>query len=129
MMFVPMSFALWTILLAALLPIVTTGIAKWGQSGFDNSRPRIWQETLTGWRERADWAHRNHFEALAPFGFAVLVATITHASQGAVDLLAGAWVALRIAYTACYLMNLASLRSVAWVAAYACVVTLFVISA
>ena len=124
-----MSFALWMILVAALLPIMTTGIAKWGASGLDNTNPRIWQESLTGWRKRADWAHRNHFEALAPFGLAVLAATITGANAGTVNLLAGSWVALRICYTACYLMNLASLRSIVWVAAYACVVALFVVSA
>lgn len=120
-----MTFALWMILAACFLPIVTTGIAKWGASGLDNDKPRIWQEGLRGWRQRADWAHRNHFEALAPFGLAVLTATVAHADQGRIDLLAGAWVALRVAYTACYLANWSTLRSIIWILAFGCVVALF----
>ena len=124
-----MTFALWTILAAALLPIITTGIAKWGAPGFDNNAPRVWQETLSGWRKRADWAHRNHFEALPGFAAAVLVATVAHAPQGSVNLLAGLWVAFRVLYTACYLTNAATLRSVMWVGAFACMIGLFVVAA
>jgi uncharacterized MAPEG superfamily protein len=124
-----MSFALWMILVAILLPIVTTGMAKWGVSGLDNNRPREWAETLSGWRKRADWAHRNHFEALPAFAAAVLVATVTHAPGGTVNVLAGLWVLFRVAYTACYLTDRASLRSLMWVGGFACVVGLFVVSA
>ncbi len=124
-----MTFALWMILVAILLPIVTTGMAKWGASGLDNNRPRLWQETLTGWRKRADWAHRNHFEALPGFAAAVLVASFTHASPAATNLLAGLWVAFRVLYTACYLTDRATLRSIAWSLAFFCVIGLFVISA
>jgi uncharacterized MAPEG superfamily protein len=124
-----MSFALWMILVAILLPIMTTGLAKWGASGFDNNQPRVWQETLTGWRKRAEWAQRNHFEALAPFAAAVLVATITHANPTTVNALAGIWALCRIAYTACYITDRASLRSLAWAVAFCCVIGLFVVSA
>lgn len=124
-----MTFALWMILVAILLPILTTGLAKWGSSGLDNNNPRQWQERLTGWRRRADWAHRNHFEALPPFAAAVLVATITHAPPGRVNLLAGIWVLARIVYTACYITDRASLRSIVWGIGFICVILLFVISA
>jgi uncharacterized MAPEG superfamily protein len=69
-----MTFAMWMILVAILLPVVTTGMAKWGAPGLDNNAPRIWADTLTGWRKRADWCHRNHFEALPVFAAGVLVA-------------------------------------------------------
>ncbi len=124
-----MTFALWMILVAILLPIVTTGIAKWGVSGLDNNNPRSWAEGLTGWRRRADWAHRNHFEALPTFAVAVLVATIAQARPGVVDLLAALWVACRVAYTVCYITDRASLRSMMWAGAFACVIGLFVASA
>ncbi len=124
-----MSFALWMILVAIGMPIVTTAMAKWGVSGLDNNRPREWQETLSGWRKRADWAHRNHFEALPGFAAAVLVATVTHAEPHAVDVLAGLWVVFRVIYTGCYVADRASLRSVVWVCAFACVIGLFVVSA
>jgi len=124
-----MNFALWMILVAILLPIITTGIAKWGAPGLDNNQPRIWQESLTGWRKRADWAHRNHFEALPGFAAAVLVASLAHADPHKVDVLAGLWVLFRALYTVCYLTDRASLRSAVWVCAFACVIALFVISA
>lgn len=124
-----MTFALWMILAAILLPVLTTGLAKWGVAGMDNSQPRIWQETLGGWRRRAEWAHRNHFEALPGFAAAVLVATWAHAPVMAVDVLAGVWVLFRVAYTACYVADRAALRSLMWAGAFVCVIGIFVVSA
>jgi len=124
-----MTFALWMLLVAILLPIISTGISKYGAPGLDNNRPRDWQETLSGWRKRADWAHRNHFEAMPGFIAAVLVATYTHAPQGQIDRLAGLWAIFRIGYTACYITDRATLRSVMWTGGFVCVVALFVISA
>ncbi len=124
-----MSFALWMILAAVLLPIVTTGIAKWGAADMDNNRPRDWQANLVGWRRRAEWAHRNHFEALPGFAAAILIATITHANPHWVDFLAGLWVLFRVAYTACYITDRASLRSMMWALAFFCVIGLFGVSA
>ena len=53
-----MTFAHWMLLAAALMPYLTIALAKSG--GFDNRAPRSSLEGLTGWRRRADWAHRNH---------------------------------------------------------------------
>lgn len=124
-----MTIALWMILVAILLPVLTTGLAKWGASGMDNNQPRVWQETLSGWRKRAEWAHRNHFEALPGFAAAVLVAQVSHAPLGPTNALALLWVVFRVAYTACYITDRATLRSVMWVGAFACVIGLFVASA
>ena len=123
-----MSFALWMILVAILLPIVTTGMAKWGASGLDNNRPRLWQETLTGWRKRADWAHRNHFEALAPFAAAVIIAELSHVAQSRIDIIAGTFIALRLTYTAMYVADWAALRSIVWSLGFICVLSLFILS-
>ena len=124
-----MTIALWMILIAILLPVLTTGLAKWGAPGMDNNQPRVWQETLSGWRRRAEWAHRNHFEALPGFAAAVLVAHLAHAPQATANTLALLWVAFRVAYTACYITDRASLRSLMWAGAFACVIALFVINA
>ncbi len=124
-----MTIALWMILAAVLLPVLTTGIAKWGAPGMDNNQPRVWQETLTGWRRRAEWAHRNHFEALPGFAAAVLVAHVAHAPLASANVLAVLWVVFRVAYTACYVTDRASLRSLMWAGALACVIGLFVVSA
>src|SRR5438067_217261 len=80
----------------------------------DNRAPRPTLENLSGWRQRADWAHRNHFEAFPAFAAAVFVAELTHAPQNRIDLLAGIFVLLRVIYTALYLADQATLRSVFW---------------
>ena len=43
---VPMPLAIVCILLAGLLPIVSTGIAKAGFKGYDNRNPREWLARL-----------------------------------------------------------------------------------
>ncbi|MGO9787143.1 MAG: MAPEG family protein, partial [Stellaceae bacterium] len=50
------------ILAAVILPYATVFAAKRG-GRIDNSAPRVSLEKLKGWARRADWAHRNHFEA------------------------------------------------------------------
>ncbi|UXI68744.1 MAPEG family protein [Tahibacter amnicola] len=126
-----MTIALWTILVAAFLPLVFTGIAKFskGATRFDNRQPRVFQANLDGFRARAHWAHLNSIEAFPPFAAAVLVAHVLHAPQDKADLLAVAFIVLRLVYGAMYLANQATLRSVAWALGVACVVGLFVISA
>jgi uncharacterized MAPEG superfamily protein len=126
-----MTFAFWCVLAAAYMPIVWTGLAKFGGGGrdFDNARPREYLEATTGWRRRAHWAQLNGFEAFPPFAAAVLIAHFTMAPQGRVDALAGAFIGLRILYGVLYLADRPSLRSLAWLAATACVVGLFIVSA
>ena len=48
-----MTIALWMILIAALLPYLTVGIAKFSGGDYDNATPRVWSATLSGWRARA----------------------------------------------------------------------------
>jgi uncharacterized MAPEG superfamily protein len=120
-----MTFAYWMLLVAALLPYVTIGVAKSG--GFDNHAPRPSLEGLTGWRRRAVWAHHNHFEAFPAFAAAVIVAELAHASQSRIDLLAGIFVFLRLIYTASYLADQATLRSIVWFLGLVVVIWLFVL--
>ncbi len=120
-----MSIAFWMILVAALLPYLTVGLAKFSGGDYDNADPRAWSATLSGWRARAYAAHQNHFEAFPPFAAAVIVATLANASPPLVDRLAIAFVLLRIAYAAIYIRGNARLRSVAWALGFVCVVALF----
>jgi uncharacterized MAPEG superfamily protein len=120
-----MTFALWTILAAAVLPLLCAAAAKSGGDRYDNNQPRIWESTLTGWRARANWAHRNHYEAFGPFAAAVLTAHWAHAQQGLVDALAGAFILVRLGYTGAYIADRPSLRSILWAVGFACVVLLF----
>jgi uncharacterized MAPEG superfamily protein len=120
-----MSFGLWTILAAAVLPYLCAAAAKYGGAGYDNARPRSSLEGLTGWRQRADWAQRNHFEAFAPFAAGVLTAHIAHAPQHLIDLLAGGFLLARVAYTAAYVGDAPTLRSLLFGIGFACVIGLF----
>lgn len=120
-----MTFALWTILAAAVLPYFTVALAKFGGPGYDNATPRSYLDSLEGWRLRAEWAHRNNFEAFPPFAAAVLVSQWTQAPQGRVDLLAGAFILMRVGYTFAYVAGLASARSLLFFGGFACVILLF----
>jgi len=120
-----MTFAYWMMLAATLMPYLTVALAKSG--GVDNHAPRAALESLTGWRKRADWAHRNHFEAFPAFAAAVFVAEFTHAPQDRIDLLAGFFVLMRVIYTALYIADQATLRTVAWSLGIVAVIWLFVL--
>lgn len=125
-----MPIAYWCVLAAAMLPYAFTLIAKTvGIREFSNHTPRQFQANLKGLAARAHWAHLNSFEAFPPFAAGVLIAQQLGAAQGRIDMLAIAFVALRIVYGVCYLADLATLRSLIWAAAMACSVALFVIGA
>ena len=119
-----MQVADWMILAAAMLPYVMTVAAKSG-GGIDNAHPRAGLEMLRGWRQRADWTQRNHFEAFPAFAAGVIVAELVHARQGAVDRLAGLFVLFRIAYSIAYVAGRPGLRSICWFGGLICVIALF----
>jgi uncharacterized MAPEG superfamily protein len=122
-----MTIAFYCVLIAAFLPIVFTGIAKFAGPGFNNYKPRNFQEKLEGFRLRAHWAHLNSFEAFPPFAAAVVIAHITHGANGTVDRLAIAFVVLRLAFGIAYMANQPAIRSLLWTAAVACWVSMFFI--
>ncbi len=124
-----MTLALWCLMVVALLPISCAGIAKWGFRGFDNRNPRDWLAKQQGWRARAHSAQLNSWEALAIFAAAVLTAHVAGAPQASVDALAIGFVVARLAYIACYLADLASLRSLVWVAGLGLSIALFIVGA
>lgn len=120
------NLSTWCILIAALMPIVCAGIAKWGtfskpasDGGYDNRQPRAWLSLQQGWRQRANAAQANCFEALPFFIGALLWAQQIGVPQHRVDALAVSFVVLRSVYVALYLLDRPSLRSGVWVAALA----------
>ena len=119
-----MYFAYWMILAAAFLPYACTAYAKQGTA--DNHAPRLFAETLTGPRQRADWAQRNHFEVFPLFAAAVIVASIAGVPHVTVDWLAGIFIALRILYSFAYITDRASLRSILFMLGALCILGLFV---
>ena len=109
------------VLAAALLPIVCAGIAKYGMftkpphdGGYDNHNPRAWLAAQTDWRARANAAQANTFEALPFFMAAIVIAHQLGAAQALVDILALAFVFLRLLYIVLYVADAALARSGVW---------------
>jgi uncharacterized MAPEG superfamily protein len=119
-----MQIAIVCLLIAGLLPYLTIAVAK-AQPGFDNHSPRDWEARLDGYRRRAHAAHLNHFEQFPFFATAVIVAHLRLVDERLLATLAIAYVALRVAYTICYVVDWATLRSLAWVFALACPFTMY----
>lgn len=119
-----MQLSYLCILVACLLPIVAAGVAKWGsftrprsQGGYDNRDPRAWLAQQTGRRARANAAQANSFEALPLFIAAVLAAQQMQVAQPLIDGLAVTFVVLRVGYIGLYVADLATARTLVWLAA------------
>jgi uncharacterized MAPEG superfamily protein len=123
-----MSVALWCVLIAGLLPYLATVIAKAG-ARFDNRDPRAWLAQQQGYRRRANAASMNAFEALPLFAAAVLIEQLVRGPQASANALAIGFIIARLVHLACYLADLAPLRSIAWFIGLLCVIGLFVVSA
>ena len=128
-----MTIALWCLPVAILLPYVFTVIAKAltvrATGHLNNHDPRAFLAKAEGTAKRAHNTQLNTFEALPSFVAGVLTASFLGADQGALDGLALAWVALRLLYGFCYLTNLATLRSLVWMAAFGCTLAMFAFAA
>jgi len=124
-----MAIALWTLLLAALMPIVCAGIAKVGPGRYDNRNPRDWQAKQQGYRARAYAAQQNSWEALAVYVAALVAAFIGNVPLVTLGLIAGIFAVSRVAYLVCYLADLASLRSLVWLVGFGSCICLIVMGA
>ena len=122
-----MNIALWCLLAAALLPYLASGLAKFpNRRTYDNNHPREWLAGQTGMAARANAAQANSFEAFPFFATSVIVATLLHAPQERMDSLAVIFVVARAIYIACYVADLATLRSLVWLVGMASVLGIFV---
>src|SRR5699024_275151 len=129
----PFLFAYWCVLIAALMPLALAAYAKFAGAEKmppeDNARPREWLAQTEGGQKRAHWAQLNALEAFPPFAAAVIIAGLTGASAVAVNILALLFIVFRIAYSVCYIRNLAAARSMIWGWAMLFVVLLYVVAA
>lgn len=115
-----LTLAYWCVLVAALLPYVAAYIAKIGSFGLrDNQSPRDWMSRQAGWRARALAAQNNSFEGLPFFIGAVVIAHQLGAAQARLDVLAAAYVLMRIVYIALYIRGFGTARSAVWALAFA----------
>lgn len=116
-----LTLAHWAVVVAAFLPIVCAGIAKWGafgrsrkDGGYDNHQPRDWLARQSSWRARANAAQANSFEALPFFIGAVIIAHQIGADQARLDGLAMLFVLLRLVYIGLYVGDRATSRTLVW---------------
>ncbi|MBV8680533.1 MAG: MAPEG family protein [Aquitalea sp.] len=123
-----MPFALWSILLVSLLPLLWALLSKVG-TAYDNHQPRVGLAAATGWRLRAYWAQQNAWEAFPSYAAAMLLAWMMKVPLFRLDLLAVVYLVLRLGHGLCYIADQASLRSLCWMGGYAMVVLLFVSAA
>jgi uncharacterized MAPEG superfamily protein len=127
-----MTLAYWMVLAAALLPYLGTAYAKFSEGGartYDNHAPRAQLETLPPKRRRGHWAQLNGFEAFPAFAAAVIIAHLAGTPQARIDVLACTFVAARLLYTACYIHDKPTARSLVWAVGLLCVIGLFVAAA
>jgi uncharacterized MAPEG superfamily protein len=124
----PMNDAVLTVLIAGLLPIVCSGIAKWGAKGYDNQQPREWLAQQEGYRARANAAQHNSFEAFTFFAAGVLLALLSDVEVDDVAQCGWFFIAMRLAYIYCYVTNQATWRSISWALGFAATLRLYVLA-
>jgi uncharacterized MAPEG superfamily protein len=126
-----MSVAFWCIFVAGIMPGLTSLIAKIGKTdkgSFDNNNPREWLASLDGWRARSVAAMQNGYEGLPLFAAAVIIAQFGGAVQDSVNLLAMAYIGVRVLFTICYFQDWATLRSLVWFAGIGVILSLLLIT-
>ena len=110
-----MTIAEWTLLGAVLLYLLTVAPVKpLGYKTFDNANPRDPSFYTPGIRVRALGAHLNGIETFPFFAAAVLLAEFRGQPQHWIDVLAGAFLTVRLAYVAAYLSNWPWTRTLLW---------------
>ncbi len=121
-----MTIAEWMIFAAVLLYLLTIAPAKvLGDHTFDNANPRDPAFYKAGIRARALGAHMNGIEVFPFFAAAVLLAEFRGGPQHWIDLLAVAFLVVRVAYVAAYVSDLPTVRSILWNLGFAVNVAIF----
>jgi uncharacterized MAPEG superfamily protein len=115
-----------SLLIAGVLPICSTAVAKWGFHQFDNNEPREWLARQTGFRARANAAQHNAFEAFPFFATAVVLAIVLQLEPAVLDRYCLIFIAARMLYLFAYLTNLATFRTLCWLAGYASCIAIYV---
>ncbi|WP_068085051.1 MAPEG family protein [Polycladidibacter stylochi] len=119
-----MTFSIYSILIFALIAMFAMGNAKFTRK-FDNSNPRDPEFWRAGFAARAKGAHQNSLEIFPFYAVSVIIANWQGAAVDLVNILAGVFLALRLAFIYCYWTDKASLRSAIWGLSYICVIAIF----
>ena len=111
---------------AIVLIIASIAPAKLdGAKHYDNANPRDPAFYTPGLRTRSQGAHFNGYESFPFFAAAVILAEMRAAPQSIIDILAVAFVLIRVAYVLLYLTNHPTARALAWSLGLACNLAIF----
>ncbi|MGA7953985.1 MAG: MAPEG family protein [Gloeobacterales cyanobacterium] len=130
MSFLPAQVLLYSIAAAALLiyfPYLFVVLGRF-QVGYDMSAPRALFDKLPAYAQRATWAHQNSFEVFMFFAAAALMVYVTETGSSYTTNLALAFLAARLAYSLCYIVNIPLVRSLMWAGSMACIAGLMTAS-
>jgi uncharacterized MAPEG superfamily protein len=110
-----MTISEWMIFAAVILYLLTVAPVKAvGHRTFDNSNPRNPTFYGSGLASRALGAHLNGIETFPFFAAAVLLAEFHHTPQHWLDVLATAFVGIRLLFVLAYLGNWPTTRTLLW---------------
>jgi uncharacterized MAPEG superfamily protein len=107
-----------------VMPYIFTIIAKRSRH-FDNHNPRDYLESTTGYRRRAHAVQSNSVESIPPFAISIIIASITHAPQHRIDMMAVIFVIFRVLYGLCYVIDYPTCRSLFWLGGFIITIMLF----
>lgn len=117
-----MTLPLWCLFIAGLLHFLSKiplGMAQGKASeGYNNSSPRSQQAQLSGWGARALAAHQNQIESFPIFAAGMIVAIITNLDPHTAGSLGMVYIAARVIFLFAYLKDLATFRSMVWIAGF-----------
>ncbi len=121
-----MTVSYYCVFLAALLPYLFVAYAKMTPRYLagGNRAPRVYAEQLDGAKQRAFWAHQNGFEAFPIFAAVVIIAALVGRAGALTDAFAAAFVVFRVLYSVFYVLDWATLRSIAWACGAGCVIAI-----
>jgi len=108
-----MTIAYWCVLVAALLPLALVTYAKIGVPS-DNRTPREDYENLPPAKRRAYAAHQNGYENFPFFAAAIIIASVSNASGLLLNILAVAYVVVRVVHGLLYINDQPSFRSLSY---------------
>lgn len=125
-----MSIAYWCVLIAAALPYLWVFIAQRSGERYNAHDPRGWQAKQSNPRSvRAHAAHLNGFEAFPAFAAGVVLAQLADVAPHTINLLAVAFVVLRVLHGLFYVADKPPLRSLTWLLGLLCALALIALAA
>jgi uncharacterized MAPEG superfamily protein len=123
-----MNTAYLCILIAAVLPYLWVGYAKFSKKGYNNKTPREYLHKLEGKTLRAHYAHLNAFEAFPAFAAGIIIAQLSGAPLETINGLAIGFIGFRILHGVFYILDRSGWRTVAWVGGFICVISLYILT-